>query len=247
MPQTLVMIPTYNEAANIEVLLNRVASDAPGVSVLVLDDNSPDGTGMLAERWAEQNAERLSVSVLHRSAKEGLGPAYLAGYEWGLQRGFDVMIQMDADGSHDPSVIPRLVNEIDAGADLVIGSRYVPGGTIPTWSWHRLALSRFGNGYSSAMLGLHIKDTTAGYRAYAAPLLARMDRTAVRADGYGFQIEMAMRATDRGARIREIPIAFVDRTRGKSKMSSRIVVEALALVTWWGIKRRFARRRPQDV
>ena len=120
MPQTLVMIPTYNEAANIEVLLNRVASDAPGVSVLVLDDNSPDGTGMLAERWAEQNAERLSVSVLHRSAKEGLGPAYLAGYEWGLQRGFDVMIQMDADGSHDPSVIPRLVNEIDAGADLVI-------------------------------------------------------------------------------------------------------------------------------
>jgi dolichol-phosphate mannosyltransferase len=240
------MVPTYNEAANIEVLLERVAQEAPGVSVLVLDDNSPDGTAMLAETWADANRERLDVSVLHRSVKEGLGPAYLAGYQWGLDHGFDVLIQMDADGSHDPAVIPRFIEQIEAGADLVIGSRYVPGGTIPTWSWHRLALSRFGNRYSAAMLGLNIKDATAGFRAYAAPLIARMDRDAVRADGYGFQIEMAMRATDRGARIREVPIAFVDRTRGKSKMSSRIVVEALGLVTWWGVKRRFTRRRLRD-
>lgn len=233
--RTLVVIPTFNEAENIGEAIERVRVAAPTANVLVVDDNSPDGTADIAD---DIGGRLGGVDVLRRSGKQGLGSAYRAGFAWGADEGFDVMVEMDADLSHDPAELPTLLGCIDDGADLAIGSRYVPGGSIPEWAWHRKALSRWGNRYASAMLRLSVADATAGYRAYRSTLLARLDLPTVRADGYGFQIEMTYRSAAQGARIDEVPIAFTDRTRGTSKMSSRIIVEALVLVSLWGVRDR---------
>ncbi len=236
----LVVIPTYNEAENIADVLGQVRDAAPIAEILVVDDGSPDGTGDLVEELAPRLGR---IHLMRRTEKSGLGAAYRAGFAWGFEQGFDVMIEMDADLSHDPAALPTLLSGIDNGADLVIGSRYVPGGSIPDWAWHRKALSRWGNRYVSAMLGLPAADATAGYRAYRASVLEAIDLPSVRAEGYGFQIEMTRRVTQAGGTIEETPISFTDRTRGTSKMSGKIIVEALALVTWWGIVDRVARRR----
>jgi len=236
--RALVVLPTYQEAANIEEVLRRAHDAAPSLCFLVVDDNSPDGTADMAEKVG---SEIGSVEVMRRPAKSGLGSAYRDGFRRGLAEGFDILIEMDSDLSHDPAALPSLVSGIESGADLVIGSRYVPGGSIPDWTWHRRALSRWGNRYASMVLGIDVSDATSGYRAYRSELMAELDFHDVKADGYGFQIEMAYRVLGAGGRVTEVPIAFVDRTRGTSKMSSRIVVEALFLVTWWGIRDRLLR------
>jgi dolichol-phosphate mannosyltransferase len=238
--RVLVVIPTYQEAENIGVVLEQVREAVPDASVLVVDDNSPDGTADLADTFA---AEHGGVSVLRRPGKAGLGSAYRAGFGWGLERGFDAMVEMDADLSHDPGSLPRLLDALEAGADLVIGSRYVPGGAVPNWPTHRLLLSKWGNRYVNIVLGLPVRDATAGFRTYTAETLAHIDLGKVRADGYAFQIEMAYTVDQGGGRIVEVPIAFTDRVRGTSKMSGRIVVEAMVLVTWWGVRDRILRRR----
>jgi dolichol-phosphate mannosyltransferase len=212
----------------------------------VVDDGSPDGTADQAEILGK---ELGSIEVMRRAGKSGLGSAYRAGFAWGLERGFDACIEMDADLSHEPEALPSLVAPLSEGNELVIGSRYIPGGVIPNWAWHRRLLSRGGNLYASTLLGLGVADATAGFRAYAAPLLARLDLDAVRAEGYGFQIEMTYAARRAGAPILEVPIRFIDRVEGESKMSTFIVAEALGLVTLWGLQRLFGshRRTPQVV
>lgn len=238
--RSLVVLPTYNEAANIAEVLQRLRSACPETSVLVVDDNSPDGTADVVEALAE---DLRGVELLSRSVKAGLGSAYRDGFKRGLEQGFDVLVAMDSDLSHDPAVLPRLLDLIEQGADLVIGSRYVAGGSIPDWSWHRRLLSSWGNRYAGAALKLDVADATSGYRAFRAAMVADIDFGEVRADGYGFQIEMAYRIQGLGGTVREFPIAFVDRVRGRSKMSLRIIVEALVLVTWWGARDRLARLR----
>lgn len=238
--RTLVIIPTYQEAANIATAVALVRESVPTVDVLVVDDNSPDGTGDVVEKLA---AADDAVHLLRRPGKAGLGAAYKAGFAWGGERGSDVMVEMDADLSHDPRALPSLLAAVDGGADLAIGSRYVPGGSIPDWGWHRRALSRWGNAYVTLMLSLGVRDSTAGFRAYRTSLLDRMDLPTVTAEGYGFQIEMTLRARQAGATIVEVPITFADRAAGESKMSSAIVVEALALVTRWGVVARLSRFR----
>ncbi len=235
------VIPTYNEAENLGRIIGRVLEVAPDVDVLVVDDGSPDGTGDIAEGLGSSSS---SIHVLRRPAKSGLGSAYRAGFRWGLERNYDAFVEMDADFSHDPEALPTLLGPVAQGHELAIGSRYVAGGSIPNWSWHRHFLSVGGNRYASAVLGLDVADATAGYRVYAATLLERIDLDAVRAEGYGFQIEMTYRARQAGADICEVPIRFVDREVGVSKMSTAIVIEALGLVTWWGMGRalRAARR-----
>ena len=240
MLRPLIVLPTYNEAENIAEVLRRVRAAVPGAAILVVDDSSPDGTAGIAQAMANEVG---AVDILSRPQKSGLGSAYRDGFKWGRERGFDVLVEMDSDFSHDPADLPRLLKGVDEGADLVIGSRYVPGGEIPHWPWHRRALSKYGNRYSSAMLRLDVRDLTAGYRAYRGEMLDRIDIDAVRAEGYGFQVEMTYFAANAGGRIVEIPIKFVDRVRGTSKMSSAIVVEAMGLVTWWGIRDRLLRRR----
>jgi len=230
----LVVIPTYNESENIERMLARIRECLPEAGILVVDDGSPDGTGDLVKAVA---AEDPDVHLLARAAKSGLGSAYRAGFAWGLERGYDAFVEIDADFSHDPAALPTLVAPIGEGVDVVIGSRYVKGGSIPNWAWYRHLLSRGGNLYASAMLGLHVADSTAGYRVYSARILERLGLERIRAEGYGFQIEMTYRAKQHGAVIREVPISFVDREMGQSKMSSVIVVEALGLVTWWALGR----------
>jgi dolichol-phosphate mannosyltransferase len=230
----LVIIPTYNEAENIERILRRIADSLPSAGVLVVDDGSPDGTGDLVKSVA---AELPDVHLLTRAAKSGLGSAYRAGFEWGLQRDYDALIEMDADFSHDPAALPALLAPLEEGFDLSIGSRYIKGGAIPNWARHRHMLSEGGNRYASVVLGLGVADSTAGFRAYSAAIMRQLDLHLIRAEGYGFQIEMTYRAKQHGAKIVEVPITFVDRAAGVSKMSSRIVVEALALVTWWGMGR----------
>jgi len=230
----LVVLPTYNESENIERVLRRIRAALPEASVLVVDDGSPDGTADAAELLGKELGQ---VEVLRREAKAGLGSAYRAGFRWGLDRGFDACIEMDADLSHEPEALPSLVAPLADGKELVIGSRYIPGGVIPNWTWHRRLLSRGGNLYASALLGLGVADATAGFRCYAASLLRRIDLDQVRAEGYGFQIEMTYTARRAGAQILEVPISFVDRVDGESKMSAMIVVEALGLVSLWGAKR----------
>ena len=230
----LVVIPTYNESENIERMLHRIHECLPGAGVLVVDDGSPDGTAVLVQGVA---AALPDVHLLSRAAKSGLGSAYRAGFAWGLERGYDACIEIDADFSHDPAALPSLLAPLGEGVDVSIGSRYIEGGSIPNWAWHRHLLSRGGNAYASAVLGLGVADSTAGYRAYSAGILRRLDLDRIRAEGYGFQIEMTYRARQHGAVITEVPISFVDRAAGDSKMSSFIVVEALGLVTWWGLGR----------
>ena len=240
----LVVIPTYNESENIERMLRRIHECLPQAGVLVVDDGSPDGTADLVKAVA---AELPDVHLLARAAKSGLGSAYRAGFVWGLERGYDAFVEIDADFSHDPAALPSLIAPLEEGFDVSIGSRYVEGGSIPNWSWHRHLLSRGGNLYASAVLGLGVADATAGYRAYSAGILRRLDLGRIRAEGYGFQIEMTYRAKQDGAAITEVPISFVDREAGESKMSSFIVIEALGLVTWWGLGRlvrAFGRKRP---
>ena len=235
----LVVIPTYQEVGNVEEVLRRCRAALPGGEVLIVDDGSPDGT---ADRAEELAGELGGVSVLRRHSKDGLGAAYRAGFSWGIERGFEVLVEMDADLQHDPAALPSLVSRIQAGADLAIGSRYVEGGSIPEWSWHRRALSRYGNRYAAFALGLPVSDATSGYRAYHANALRLLDTSAFRADGYGFQIETAYRVCRAGGQVVEVPIAFHERRTGASKMSGRIIVEALVLVTWWACRERLLPR-----
>jgi dolichol-phosphate mannosyltransferase len=239
--RALVVLPTYQEASNITAVLERLRAVVPAAHVLVVDDASPDGTADLAEKAA---AELGGIDVLRRPGKDGLGSAYRAGFRHGLAEGYDVLVEIDADGSHDPAALPALLAAIEHGADLAIGSRYVPGGAIPDWPPMRRFISLAGNRYVELMLRLRVRDATAGFRAYRADVLRRIDLPAVRADGYGFQVEMAYRVARLGGRIVEVPITFTDRVEGDSKMSGRIVVEALVLVTLWGIRDRlrFLRR-----
>tara|TARA_S200000501_G_scaffold188871_1_gene177660 strand:+ start:126 stop:848 length:723 start_codon:yes stop_codon:yes gene_type:complete len=238
--RTLIVLPTFNEADNIVEVLQKLRAVVPEASVMVVDDSSPDGTADLVEKVAEEIGD---VSVMRRPAKSGLGSAYRDGFRSGLAAGYDLMVEMDSDLSHDPAALPSLLAAAADGAALALGSRYIPGGSIPDWSWHRRALSRWGNRYAAAVLGIDVNDATSGYRAYRAEALAEIDFHTVQADGYGFQVEMAYRVITSGGRIVEIPISFTDRVRGESKMSSRIVVEALVLVTWWAIRDRILRIR----
>jgi len=240
--RTLVVLPTYNEAENIASMLRRLRAAVPAADVLVVDDSSPDGTAQLAK---DVGQELDGIDVLTRATKDGLGSAYRAGFNEGLTRGYEVLVEMDSDLSHDPAALPSLLAAIDEGADLVVGSRYVPGGSIPHWPWHRRSLSRNGNRYASAMLGIDVADATSGFRAYRSTIVSRLDLDSVRANGYGFQIEMVYRVARLGGSVVERPIEFVDRERGVSKMSMRVVVEALVLVTWWGIRDRVTRRTPR--
>ncbi len=232
--EALVVLPTYNESANIETVLRRVRRSVPAASILVVDDGSPDGTADIAERVGK---ELGSVEIMRRHEKSGLGNAYRAGFRWGLAHGFEACVEMDSDLSHEPEALPGLLAPLEEGYEVVIGSRYVPGGRIPNWAWHRQLLSRGGNIYASVLLGLGVADSTAGFRSYSATLLDKLDLDAIRAEGYGFQIEMTYASIRAGAAVREVPIRFVDRVEGESKMSTFIVVEALTLVTWWGILR----------
>lgn len=238
--RTLVIIPTFLEAENIDDVLRRVRRAAPQADVLVVDDSSPDGTADLARATG---AEVGQVDVLVRPGKGGLGVAYRAGFEQGFEQGYDVLVQMDADLSHDPAALPDLLERIGGGADVAIGSRYTPGGNIPHWPMTRRMLSRIGNLYASTVLGVKIRDCTSGYRAYRATMLRRVEADATRATGYGFQVELAYRAHRLGASIVEVPITFNDRVRGESKMSWHIIGEAMSLVTWWGLRDRVLRRR----
>jgi dolichol-phosphate mannosyltransferase len=235
--RVLVVIPTFQEAENIGAAIDGVRTALPSAGVLVVDDSSPDGTADIASR--------RGADVLVRPHREGLGAAYRHGWARGLQDGFDVIVSMDADGSHDPCALPQLVAGIEGGADLVMGSRYIPGGEVPGWPAHRLWLSKGGNLYAKAVLRLPVHDATGGYRAYRADLLRRIDVGTLRASGYGFQIELVYRSTALGARIVEVPITFVDRRLGVSKMRPGIIWEALGLVTWWGARDRVFRRRPR--
>lgn len=228
----LVIIPTYNEAENLRPIVEAVRNH--GYDVLIVDDSSPDGTGRIADVLA---STYTSVHVLHRSEKQGLGPAYAAGFERGLEMGAEILIEMDADFSHDPADLPRLVRAIEDGADLAIGSRYVDGGGTLGWPWYREAISRGGNAYASVMLGISVKDATAGFRAFRDTTIRKIDPSTCKSSGYGFQVEMAWRTEEAGLSITEVPITFKDREYGESKMRTTIALEAMALVTQWGFQR----------
>jgi len=232
--RVLVVIPTYDEIENLESIVARTRAANPTVDILVVDDNSPDGTGELADRLATQDKQ---LNVLHRAEKDGLGRAYLAGFDWGLTRRYDVLAQMDADGSHPPERLPAMLSAL-AGADLVIGSRYVPGGGVRGWAAWRLVLSRAGNRYSRTMLRLPVHDATAGYRAFRAEVLRELHLDDISSAGYCFQVDLTWRTWRAGYDIIEIPIVFTERVRGRSKMSSSIVGEALVQVGWWGVRHR---------
>ncbi len=235
MSDTLVVIPTYDEVDNVERVVRGVRSATPAADVLVVDDASPDGTGAVADAIAAGDA---SVHVLHRRAKQGLGAAYGAGFGWGMARGYERFVQMDADGSHQPRELPGLLAALTPGTDLVLGSRWVPGGAVVDWPRHRQFLSRAGNTYARLALGIDVRDCTGGYRCYRRGTLERIDLSAVRSQGYCFQVDMLRRTVAAGGRVVEVPIRFVERTQGESKMSLPIVREALWRVTWWGVTAR---------
>jgi dolichol-phosphate mannosyltransferase len=233
----LVVLPTYNEALNVDSMLRTLRKVVPEAHLLVVDDGSPDQTADIAQAIGEEIGQ---IFVLRRERKGGLGGAYRAGFAWGIDQGFDHFVEIDCDFSHDPHALPSLL-EAAANYDVVIGSRYVPGGHIPMWKLSRRLLSRGGNQYASFMLRLGVADSTAGYRVYSYSALQKIDYETVSADGYGFQIEMTYRARRGGASIVEVPISFSDRQLGESKMSSSIVYEALWLVTKWAVLRPFGR------
>ena len=229
MSRVVVVMPTYNEAENLELLVPEVLAQDPRIELLVVDDNSPDGTGKIADGLAEKSAGR--VRVLHREEKQGLGPAYRAGLRKALDLGADYVVQMDADFSHPPTTLPILLKEIES-CDVVLGSRYLKGITVVNWPIERILISYFGNKYARIVTGLPITDTTGGFRCIRRDLLERIAFERIRSDGYAFQIEMNYRFLTHGARIKEIPFFFLDRERGVSKLSLRIAVEALWIV-WW--------------
>ncbi len=237
--RTLVVLPTYDEAVNIADVLSQLRTAVPDVDILVVDDNSPDGTAELAKTAA---GELGQIDVEVRAQKDGLGNAYRHGFRLGMDRGYEVLMQMDADLSHDPAAVPDLLAALESGADAVIGSRYVPGGSIPHWPWYRRAMSRYGNSYACAVLGLSVNDTTSGFRAYRVGVLDDIDVFTTRAKGYGFQIETSYRIERAGWKLGEVPITFTDRERGYSKMSLSVAAEELLLVTWWGFRDRVLRR-----
>ncbi|WP_414639960.1 polyprenol monophosphomannose synthase [Actinocrinis sp.] len=237
--QTLVIIPTYNESENLERIVARLHEHNPEVHVLVADDNSPDGTGEIADKLAAEDAR---VQVLHRKGKEGLGAAYLAGFRWGLDAGYQVLVEMDADGSHRPEDLPKLLAALDEqGADLVLGSRWVSGGRVVNWPKSREVLSRGGNLYVRLATGMKLRDATGGFRAFRRATLEGLGLDGVESAGYCFQVDMARRAVRAGFRVVEVPITFVEREFGVSKMSGNIVVEALWRATVWGVQDRTAK------
>ncbi len=236
--RVVVCVPTYNERDNLPDTARRLRAANPTVDLLVIDDASPDGTGKIADELADNDDH---IHVLHRDGKAGLGTAYIAGFTWALDHGYDVIVEMDADGSHQPEQLPRLLAAL-AHADLVIGSRWVPGGEVRNWPRTRLLLSRGGNIYVRAALGMPLRDATAGYRAYRADVLRDRDLTGVSSQGYCFQVDLAWQAWRSGYRVTEVPITFVERERGTSKMSNAIVAEAFWRVAWWAATTR--RRRP---
>ncbi|MDF3070789.1 MAG: glycosyltransferase [Polyangiaceae bacterium] len=234
----LIVVPTYNEGTNLRALVEAVLSVAPEAHVLVVDDASPDGTGRIAEELARRD-ER--VNVLHRAGKLGLGTAYVEGFGWGLSRGYQRLFEMDADFSHDPTQLPRLFAALEAGADVVLGSRSVAGGVVSGWGPGRLLLSKGGSAYARTVLGIGVRDLTSGYKAFSRRALERLDLASVRSNGYAFQIELTYRALLAGLMVVEVPITFVDRRAGSSKMDGRIFLEAVGMV--WRLRARAWRRR----
>ncbi|MBF0807864.1 polyprenol monophosphomannose synthase [Rothia nasimurium] len=238
--RVLTVIPTYNEKENLPVVVERLRAAVPDCDILVVDDNSPDGTGQLADSMA---AEDSHINVLHRTVKDGLGGAYLAGFDWGLEAGYDVLVEMDADCSHQPEQLPLLLQAIEGGADLAIGSRYVPGGKTKNWPLHRQILSRGANLYTRLILGTKVKDITAGYRAYRREALQKLNLEGIDSKGYVFQVDLAWRSEQAGLRIVEVPITFVEREIGSSKMDGNIIVDSMTKVTRWGLSARAERVR----
>ena len=236
--RVLVIVPTYDEAENLEPIVARLHAAVPTADLLVVDDDSPDGTGRIADRLAAEDAR---VHVLHRGDKAGLGAAYIAGFAWARERGYDVAVEMDADGSHSPEQLPRLLEAL-ADADVVLGSRWVPGGEVVNWPRSRELLSRGGNAYTRVVLGLPLKDATGGYRAYRRTVLDSLPLDRVASQGYCFQVDLAWQSWRAGYDVVEVPITFVERERGTSKMSRAIVAEALWRVTWWGLRSGRSRR-----
>jgi dolichol-phosphate mannosyltransferase len=232
-----VIIPTYNERDNLELIVTRVRASVPTADLLIVDDNSPDGTGEIADKLA---AADTRIHVMHREGKSGLGTAYIAGFGWAQENGYGVMVEMDADGSHDPADLPKMLTALES-ADLVIGSRYVPGGTVVNWPKSREALSRGANVYVRLVLGISVHDATGGYRAYRADTLSALGLDTVDSQGYCFQIDLTMRAIKAGRTVTEVPITFTERARGASKMSRGIIIEALWRVARWGVSSRLGR------
>lgn len=249
--RALLVLPTYEEADNIAAVLEAIRAVSADIHVLVVDDGSPDRTADIARAQASRLG---NISVLTRGDKLGLGSAYKDGFKWGLERGYEVLVEMDADFSHDPRDLPRLLEVVASGADLAVGSRYIPGGVIPAWPWRRRALSKFGNAYARFALRVDVRDMTSGFRAYSSDVLQKVPLDDLGSDGYGFQIEMVREVGLLGGTAVEIPIRFSERSAGKSKMSRQIVMEALWSVTKWGIQDRLhrmtdslPRRRPARV
>ena len=232
--RVLVIIPTYNEAGNVRLITGRVRVSVPEVDVLIADDNSPDGTGRIADEMAAKDSH---IHVMHRAGKQGLGAAYIAGFRWARDHGYDAVVQMDADGSHAPEELPRLLNALRE-ADAVIGSRWVRGGQVVNWPMHRLLLSRGGNFYTRVVLGMGVKDATGGYRAYRMSVLDKAELDSIQSQGYSYQVELTWRIHRNGFSIVEVPITFAEREHGASKMSGSIVKEALWRVTVWGVHSR---------
>ena len=230
---SILVIPTYNESENIERFLRDVRSHNPGLAIVVVDDLSPDGTGEILDLLATEDKQ---LSVIHRSGNRGLGAAYLAGFDYALKNGFSEVVTMDADSSHDPNAVSDLLRAIHDGADVSIGSRFVPGGSIIGWPFHRMFLSRYGNYYTRFVVGLVPRDCTSGFRAYRASALSMIDLPSIKGNGYVIQISILRRIQLRRLKVAEVPITFVDRVEGRSKMSTRIVVESLVLVTLFGLK-----------
>lgn len=234
--RVLTIIPTYNEIESLPRTLDRLRAVAPATDVLIVDDNSPDGTGAAADAMAAADS---AVHVLHRQGKEGLGAAYIAGFRWGLDAGYDVLVEMDADGSHQPEELQRLLDALDSGADMVKGSRWIRGGKVVNWPLHRKLLSLGGSLYSRILLGVRVKDITGGFNAFRAETLKEIDLESVESVGYCFQVDLTWKTLKAGLDVREVPITFVEREFGDSKMSGGIVLESIILVTKWGLLSRW--------